>query len=89
MLETAAKFEDMLISNAEHMRAHIVVCLHREMPNLFRFIQNLRSPNIPKHELQDIVIMGQTRPRTRVVELINIFPRVHFMIVSRAAAYSM
>ncbi|CAM0140386.1 unnamed protein product [Umbelopsis sp. WA50703] len=80
MLETAAKFEDMLISNAEHMRAHIVVCLHREMPNLFRFIQNLRSPNIPKHELQDIVIMGQTRPRTRVVELINIFPRVHFMI---------
>ncbi|KAJ2960839.1 hypothetical protein NQZ79_g3832 [Umbelopsis isabellina] len=80
MLETPAKFEDMLISNAEHMRSHVVVCLHREMPNLFRFIQNLRSPNIPKHELQDIVIMGMSRPRTRVYELINIFPRVHFMI---------
>jgi hypothetical protein len=82
MLETPSKFEDMLISNAESMRSHVVVCLHREVPNLFRFIQNLRSPNIPRGELQDIVLMCQCRPRSRVYELINIFPRVYFMIVS-------
>ncbi|KAG2175968.1 hypothetical protein INT44_000446 [Umbelopsis vinacea] len=80
MLETPSRFEDMLISNAENMRSHVVVCLHREVPNLFRFIQNLRAPNIPRNELQDIVLLCQSRPRSRVYELINIFPRVYFMI---------
>lgn len=82
MLETPSRFEDMLISNAENMRSHVVVCLHREVPNLFRFIQNLRAPNIPRNELQDIVLLCRSRPRSRVYELINIFPRVYFMIVS-------
>jgi hypothetical protein len=86
MLETPSRFEDMLISNAENMRSHVVVCLHREVPNLFRFIQNLRAPNIPRNELQDIVLLCRGRPRSRVYELINIFPRVYFMIVS--AIYS-
>jgi hypothetical protein len=86
MLETPAKFEEMLIHNAEHMRSHVVVCLHREMPNLFRFIQNLRAPHIRKEDLQDIVLMCSSRPRSRIYELINIFPRVHFMIVSTVFA---
>ena len=40
--EKIGKLDDAIITSAENMRGHILVCVHREVVNIFKFIYNLR-----------------------------------------------
>jgi hypothetical protein len=82
LLSEPVELEDVTISSTEGMNNHILVCLHREVVNMFKFIYNLRSPNIKPDELQDIVLLCSRKPSHKVFELINTFPKVYFMEVS-------
>ncbi|EIE78949.1 hypothetical protein RO3G_03654 [Rhizopus delemar RA 99-880] len=75
LLERPVQLEDITIDSARHMTNHILVCLHREVINMFKFIYKLRSPNIKSDELQDIVLLCPNKPSKKAFELINIFPR--------------
>lgn len=79
LLKEPVTLEDITIQSAEHMSNHILVCLHRQVINMFKFIYNLRSPNLKPEELQDIVLMCSTKPSPKNFELINTFPRVYFI----------
>ncbi|KAI8052598.1 calcium-activated BK potassium channel alpha subunit-domain-containing protein [Gilbertella persicaria] len=79
LLEKPVKLEDVTIQSAEGMHNHILVCLHREVVNMFKFIYNLRSPNIKMNELQDIVLLCSKKPSSKIFELISTFPKVYFM----------
>ncbi|KAG1437510.1 hypothetical protein G6F56_013069 [Rhizopus delemar] len=46
---------------------------------MFKFIYNLRSPNIKHDEIQDIVLLCPTEPSKKAFELINTFPKIHFL----------
>lgn len=81
LLEKPVDLEDATISSTEGMSNHILVCLHREVINMFKFIYNLRSPNIKADELQDIVLLCSKKPSPKIFELINTFPKVYFMEV--------
>ncbi|KAI8979379.1 hypothetical protein BDF20DRAFT_974315 [Mycotypha africana] len=74
-----AKLEDITIQTTEGIENHVLVCLHREFINMFKFIYNLRSPNIKAEDLQDIVILCSSRPSAKIFSLINTFPKVYFM----------
>ncbi|KAI7905603.1 uncharacterized protein BX663DRAFT_500307 [Cokeromyces recurvatus] len=74
-----ARLKEITILSTEGMKNHILVCLHREMINMFKFIYNLRSPNIKLDEIQDIVLLCAKPPPQKIFELINTFPRVYFM----------
>ena len=40
--ERVDDIEDVTIESAANMRGHILVCVHREVVNIFKFIYNLR-----------------------------------------------
>lgn len=82
LLKEPVEIGDVTINSTEGMNNHILVCLHREVINMFKFIYNLRSPNIKPEDLQDIVLLCSKKPSTKIFDLINIFPKVYFMEVS-------
>ncbi|GAA5800455.1 hypothetical protein HPULCUR_005885 [Helicostylum pulchrum] len=82
LLQQPVSLEDVTINSTEGMNNHVLVCLHREVINMFKFIYNLRSPNIKADELQDIVLLCSKKPSPKIFELINTFPKVYFMEVS-------
>ncbi|ORE09517.1 hypothetical protein BCV72DRAFT_248143 [Rhizopus microsporus var. microsporus] len=69
------QLEDITLNSAQGMTGHILVCLHREAINMFKFIYNLRSPHIKPDSLQDIVLLCPNKPSQKVFQLINTFPR--------------
>ncbi|KAL7315601.1 hypothetical protein PS15m_004798 [Mucor circinelloides] len=79
LLDEPVQLEDVTIQDTDGMSNHILVCLHREVINMFKFIYNLRSPNIKADELQDIVLLCSKKPSQKTFELINTFPKVYFM----------
>ncbi|KAI8637256.1 hypothetical protein BD408DRAFT_424858 [Parasitella parasitica] len=79
LLDTPARLEDVIIQDTDGMSNHVLVCLHREVINMFKFIYNLRSPNIKADELQDIVLLCSKEPSPKIFELISSFPKVYFM----------
>ncbi|CAO3703026.1 unnamed protein product [Rhizopus stolonifer] len=79
LLKTPVNLKQITIESAQEMTGHILVCLHREMINMFKFIYNLRSPNIKHDEIQDIVLLCPTEPSKKAFELINTFPKIHFL----------
>ncbi|KAI8886667.1 voltage-gated potassium channel [Backusella circina FSU 941] len=79
LLNSPVSLEDVSIEETEHLSGHIVVCLHREVINVFKFIYNLRSPHIRPEELQDIVLLCAKKPSDRIFNLISHFPKVYFM----------
>ncbi|KAI9250362.1 hypothetical protein EDC94DRAFT_637064 [Helicostylum pulchrum] len=79
LLQQPVSLEDVTINSTEGMNNHVLVCLHREVINMFKFIYNLRSPNIKADELQDIVLLCSKKPSPKIFELINTFPKVYFM----------
>lgn len=81
LLKEPVELEDVTINSTEGMNGHILVCLHREVINMFKFIYNLRSPNIRADDIQDIVLLCSKKPSRKIFELINIFPKVYYMEV--------
>lgn len=81
LLDEPIRLEDVTIKNTDGMSNHVLVCLHREVINMFKFIYNLRSPIIKAEELQDIVLLCSKEPSPKIFELINTFPKVYFMEV--------
>ncbi|KAI8884052.1 voltage-gated potassium channel [Backusella circina FSU 941] len=79
LLDETASLDDITIDSVDEMEDHIVVCLHKELVNIFKFIYNLRSSIIRPEDLQDIVLLCSTRPSKKIFDLINIFPGVYFM----------
>ncbi|KAI9470065.1 MAG: hypothetical protein EXX96DRAFT_588656 [Benjaminiella poitrasii] len=79
LLDEPAKLEEVTVQTTEGMSNHILVCLHREMINMFKFIYNLRSPSIRPEEIQNIVLLCAKPPTQKMFDLINTFPRVYFM----------
>ncbi|KAI8388327.1 uncharacterized protein BYT42DRAFT_559714 [Radiomyces spectabilis] len=79
LLDKPAVLDDIVIQSTEGVENHILVCLHREVINIFKFIYNLRSPHMKPHELQDIVLLCSKLPKPKIFEMINMFPRVYFM----------
>ncbi|CAO3675660.1 unnamed protein product [Rhizopus microsporus] len=73
------QLEDITLESAQGMSGHILVCLHREAINMFKFIYNLRSPHIKPDNLQDIVLLCPNKPSQKIFQLINTFPRVYFI----------
>ncbi|KAI9247966.1 hypothetical protein BDA99DRAFT_564939 [Phascolomyces articulosus] len=82
ILEEPVKLQDSMIDSTENMRGHILVCVHREVVNIFKFIYNLRSPHMKPEDLQDIVLLCPSIPSEKTYELINMFPKVYFMVGS-------
>lgn len=72
--------QKVTIESAANMRGHILVCVHREVVNIFKFIYNLRSPHMRPEALQDIVILCSTLPKKKTFELISMFPKVYFIV---------
>lgn len=81
LLDEPTLLEDVTIQDTDGMSNHVLVCLHREVINMFKFIYNLRSPIIKAEELQDIVLLCSKKPSPKIFELINTFPKVYFMEV--------
>lgn len=81
------QLEDITLDSAQGMSGHILVCLHREAINMFKFIYNLRSPHIKPDGLQDIVLLCPNKPSQKIFQLINTFPRVYFIEVNRTVYY--
>ncbi|KAI7863740.1 hypothetical protein BDF14DRAFT_1733553 [Spinellus fusiger] len=91
LLEEHAQLENVLIESTEGISNHILVCLHREVINIFKFIYNMRqvtdqqnktlidyifrSSTIRYDELQDIVFICQKPPKAKIFDLISMFPR--------------
>ncbi|KAL0097216.1 calcium-activated BK potassium channel alpha subunit-domain-containing protein [Phycomyces blakesleeanus] len=80
LLEEPATLDDLVIKSADGMDGHILVCLHRRVINIFKFIYNLRSPYMRPNELQDIILLCATLPNKKTFDLIKQFPRVFFMV---------
>lgn len=83
LLHQPVKLEDVTIQSTEGITQHVLVCLHREVINLFKFIYNLRSIHIKADELQDIVLLCSNRPSEKIFDIISIFPKVYFMEVKK------
>ncbi|ORY96781.1 hypothetical protein BCR43DRAFT_439453 [Syncephalastrum racemosum] len=75
ILDEPPELSEVLIESAEHMRGHILVCLHHEVINIFKFIYNLRSPHLRPEHLQNIVLLCASPPKQKTFELINMFPK--------------
>ncbi|KAI7876619.1 hypothetical protein K492DRAFT_135059 [Lichtheimia hyalospora FSU 10163] len=73
--ERVEDVKDVTIKSAANMRGHILVCVHREVVNIFKFIYNLRSPHMRPEALQDIVILCAALPKKKTFELISMFPK--------------
>ncbi|CAO3626501.1 unnamed protein product [Cunninghamella blakesleeana] len=82
LLDTPAKLDEVTIESAQDMYGHILVCLQDKVNNIFKFIYNLRSPYLKKHELRDIVILCKEKPEKKMFELLSRFPRIYFVVGS-------
>ncbi|RCI03555.1 hypothetical protein CU098_001800, partial [Rhizopus stolonifer] len=80
LLEEPADLDSMTIESAENLSGHIVVCMHQKVSNIFKFIFNLRSPQLKPNELQDIVFLCTSKPTEKIFESLCRFPKVHFML---------
>ncbi|KAG0194933.1 potassium channel, sub T, member 2 [Apophysomyces sp. BC1034] len=80
LLDQPALLEDVLIESTGDMEGHILVCLHREPINLFKFVYNLRSPHLKPEELQDIVLLCNRPPKQKIFQFVNMFPKLYFMV---------
>ncbi|KAI8141267.1 calcium-activated BK potassium channel alpha subunit-domain-containing protein [Fennellomyces sp. T-0311] len=79
LLDEPAERDDVIIQSAAGMRNHVIVCMHEEFINLFKFIYNLRSPHLRPEELQDIVLLCTELPSAKAFDTISSFPRVYVM----------
>ncbi|KAI9313971.1 hypothetical protein BX666DRAFT_1863740 [Dichotomocladium elegans] len=70
-----AKLEDVIIHTTAGIRGHILVCMHQEFTNLFKFLYNLRSSHLRPEELQDIVLLCAELPSKKIFHPISLFPR--------------
>ncbi|KAI9009305.1 hypothetical protein CLU79DRAFT_806279 [Phycomyces nitens] len=75
LLQEPATLDDLVIDSADGMDGHILVCLHRRVINIFKFIYNLRSPYMKPNDLQDIILLCATLPNKKTFDLIKQFPR--------------
>ncbi|KAF7729991.1 potassium channel, sub T, member 2 [Apophysomyces ossiformis] len=80
LLDSPADKKEVTIESAEGMEGHILVCLHREVINLFKFVFSLRSPHLKPDELQDIVFLCKQPPEEKIFQLLNLFPKLYFMV---------
>lgn len=80
LLETPATLRELTIDSSEHLNGHILVCMHHKVSNIFKFIYNLRSPQLKPNELQDIVFLCTSLPTPKTFEAVSRFPKVYFML---------
>ncbi|KAI9281997.1 hypothetical protein BY458DRAFT_498627 [Sporodiniella umbellata] len=80
LLHEQKDLSGMTIENAENMSGHVVVCMHQKVSNIFKFIFNLRSPQLKPEELQDIVFLCTSKPTDAIVQSVCQFPKVFFML---------
>ncbi|OBZ91782.1 Potassium channel subfamily T member 1 [Choanephora cucurbitarum] len=80
LLKEPATLEELTLESAEHMSGHILVCMHHKVSNIFKFIYNLRSPQLLPKYLQNIVFLCTSLPSDKQFELVQRFPRVYFMV---------
>ncbi|CAO3617854.1 unnamed protein product [Cunninghamella echinulata] len=80
LLDHPTRLPDTVIDSAEGMNNHILVCLQEKVTNIFKFIYNLRSPYLSRHELRDIVILCKSLPDTKMFQMLNRFPKLYFMV---------
>ncbi|KAL0076019.1 hypothetical protein J3Q64DRAFT_1643136 [Phycomyces blakesleeanus] len=75
LLDESPKLSDVMITDTNTISGHVLVCLHREVINIFKFVYNMRSPTIKPEDLQDIVLLCQKQPKAKTFDLISMFPR--------------
>ncbi|KAI7887273.1 calcium-activated BK potassium channel alpha subunit-domain-containing protein [Mucor mucedo] len=80
LLETPATLEELTIQSTDFLNGHILVCMHHKVSNIFKFIYNLRSPQLKPNELQDIVFLCTSLPTDKTFERVSRFPKVYFML---------
>ncbi|KAI8981829.1 hypothetical protein BDF20DRAFT_863480 [Mycotypha africana] len=79
LLKRPATLRELTIESTESMNGHILVCMHHKVSNIFKFIYNLRTPQLNPNNLQDIVFLCTSLPNNKTFELISRFPKVYFM----------
>lgn len=82
LLKQPMTLRELTIDSTEDMSGHILVCMHHKVSNIFKFIFNLRSPQLQPYELKDIVFLCTSLPHRKTFESISRFPKVYFMLVS-------
>ncbi|CEP14358.1 hypothetical protein [Parasitella parasitica] len=80
LLTKSATLQELTITSAQNMNGHILVCMHHKVSNIFKFIYNLRSPQLKPNELKDIVFLCTSLPSEKTFELVCRFPKVYFMV---------
>ncbi|KAI7900826.1 uncharacterized protein BX663DRAFT_532207 [Cokeromyces recurvatus] len=75
LLKKPATLRELTIESAEGMCGHILVCMHHKVSNIFKFIYNLRSPQLRPNELQDIIFLCTSLPSYKTFELVCRFPK--------------
>ncbi|KAI8386879.1 calcium-activated BK potassium channel alpha subunit-domain-containing protein [Blakeslea trispora] len=80
LLKEPATIRELTLESAERMSGHILVCMHHKVSNIFKFIYNLRSPQLLPKYLQNIVFLCTSLPSDKQFELVQRFPRVYFMV---------
>ncbi|CAO3633858.1 unnamed protein product [Cunninghamella blakesleeana] len=76
LLDEPTKINDILFDSVDHLDGHILVCIHNQVNNLFKFICNLRTHHTAHDQLQDIVLLCSTLPNEKIYQPINKFPRI-------------
>ncbi|GAA5796488.1 hypothetical protein HPULCUR_001860 [Helicostylum pulchrum] len=80
LLDKPAIRKELILESTEFMSGHILVCMHHKVSNIFKFIYNLRSPQLRPNELQDIVFLCSSLPTDgKTFDSISRFPKVYFM----------
>ncbi|KAI8981503.1 hypothetical protein BDB01DRAFT_794345 [Pilobolus umbonatus] len=74
------RIDDITIDSTDYLSGHILVCMHQRVSNIYKFIYYLRSSQLKKNELQDIVFLCTSRPSGKTFELVSRFPRIYFML---------
>ncbi|ORZ09574.1 calcium-activated BK potassium channel alpha subunit-domain-containing protein [Absidia repens] len=78
LLGTPTVLDDAIFQSVDHLTGHILVCLHREVKNIFKFIYNLRTHHVAPEEIQDIVLLCSNLPDQKTFQRVNMFPRIYF-----------
>ncbi|CAO3700020.1 unnamed protein product [Rhizopus stolonifer] len=79
LLDDPETLKEMTIESADHLSGHILVCMHRKVSNIYKFILNLRSPQLKPNELQHIVFLCTSLPTEKTFDSLSRFPKVSFM----------
>lgn len=80
LLDTPTTLQELTITSTDFLTGHILVCMHHKVSNIFKFIYNLRSPQLKANELQDIVFLCTALPTKKTFERVSRFPKVYFML---------